>query len=176
MWYPQTFQSAPPFRSTDHPIPGAMAHCTRVDIFLACAAARPLEKAMMICASKASVKERSTKKGSSPVREFVGNFWVEQLGKRIMEEDFVLQLFRAWDSFLRSFGEKTWTTFLSMMSESSSSPQARQLGCCSAATMQPRRKITQIAAKIMASELPKSWSNEVCYGGLTRLTIRDEIW
>jgi len=45
------FQSAP---TTGIHVPGAMAHCTRVDIFFACAAARPLEKAMMICASNAS--------------------------------------------------------------------------------------------------------------------------
>mmetsp|Transcript_7344 Transcript_7344/g.12003 ORF Transcript_7344/g.12003 Transcript_7344/m.12003 type:complete len:243 (+) Transcript_7344:101-829(+) len=35
-----------------------MAHCTRVDIFFACAAARPLEKAMTICASSATMQPR----------------------------------------------------------------------------------------------------------------------
>ena len=52
-------------------IPGAMAHCTRVDIFFACAAARPLEKAMMICASNASE--------GAAVKPFWGVLWVEKL-------------------------------------------------------------------------------------------------
>ena len=74
-WIPM-FQSAP---TTGIHVPGAMAHCTRVDIFFACAAARPLEKAMMICASNASEGTwRNCNAEGAAVKHF-GVLWVEKL-------------------------------------------------------------------------------------------------